>query len=155
VTTARTLHHVARPEVVVAEADRVLRPGGTLLVVDQLAPGDPMAAIELNRFERARDPSTTRVLADVDLRGLFDSNNLVLRRAEIIRERRISTASRPRGLHGRGARAGARVLAPPGTRERLSTAGTCAREAGLWLAESCLKPGSSRIGFGSPVLPLA
>jgi len=88
VTTARTLHHVARPEVVVAEADRVLRPGGTLLVVDQLAPGDPIAAIELNRFERARDPSTTRVLADVDLRGLFDSNNLVLRHAEIVRERR-------------------------------------------------------------------
>jgi ubiquinone/menaquinone biosynthesis C-methylase UbiE len=88
VTTARTLHHVARPEVVVAEADRVLRPGGTLLVVDQLAPGDPIAAIELNRFERARDPSTTRVLADVDLRGLFDSNNFVLRHAEIVRERR-------------------------------------------------------------------
>jgi ubiquinone/menaquinone biosynthesis C-methylase UbiE len=88
VTTARTLHHVARPEVVVAEADRVLRAGGTMLVVDQLAPGDPLAAIELNRFERARDPSTTRVLADVDLRGLFDSNNLVLRRAEIVRERR-------------------------------------------------------------------
>jgi ubiquinone/menaquinone biosynthesis C-methylase UbiE len=88
VTTARTLHHVARPEVVVAEADRVLRPGGTLLVVDQLAPGDPIAAIELNRFERARDPSTTRVLADVDLRGLFDSNNLVLRHAEVVRERR-------------------------------------------------------------------
>jgi ubiquinone/menaquinone biosynthesis C-methylase UbiE len=88
VTTARTLHHVARPEVVVAEADRVLRPGGTMLVVDQLAPGDPLAAIELNRFERARDPSTTRVLADVDLRGLFDSNNLVLRHSEIVRERR-------------------------------------------------------------------
>lgn len=88
VTTARTLHHVARPEVVLAEADRVLRPGGTMLVVDQLAPGDPIAAIELNRFERARDPSTTRVLADVDLRGLFDSNNLVLRRAEIVRESR-------------------------------------------------------------------
>ena len=88
VTTARTLHHVARPEVVVAEAERVLRPGGTMLVVDQLAPGDPIAAIELNRFEHARDPSTTRVLADVDLRGLFDSNNLVLRRAELARERR-------------------------------------------------------------------
>ena len=88
VTTARTLHHVERPELVVAEVVRVLRPGGVLLVVDQLAPIDPMAAIELNRFERTRDPSTTRVLADVDLRGLFDANNLVLRRAEIVRESR-------------------------------------------------------------------
>ena len=88
VCTARTLHHVARPELVIAEMSRVLRPGGTMLVVDQLAPGDPLAAIELNRFERARDPSTTRVLADVDLRGLFDANNLVLGHAEVVREQR-------------------------------------------------------------------
>jgi ubiquinone/menaquinone biosynthesis C-methylase UbiE len=88
VTTARTLHHVARPELVIAEAVRVLRPGGTLLVVDQLAPVDPIAAIALNQFERARDPSTTRVLADVDLRSLFEANNLVLQRSEIIREPR-------------------------------------------------------------------
>jgi ubiquinone/menaquinone biosynthesis C-methylase UbiE len=88
VTTARTLHHTARPELVLAEMTRVLRPGGTMVVVDQLAPGDPLAAIELNRFERARDPSTTRVLADVDLRGLFDANSLVLRRAETVSELR-------------------------------------------------------------------
>jgi ubiquinone/menaquinone biosynthesis C-methylase UbiE len=88
VCTARTLHHVARPEVVLAEMTRVLRPGGTMLVVDQLAPVDPLAAIELNRFEEARDPSTTRILADVDLRGLFDSNGLVLRRSETVVEER-------------------------------------------------------------------
>ena len=88
VTTGRTLHHVPRPEVVLAEATRVLRPDGAMLVVDQLAPIDPMAAIELNRFERTRDPSTTRVLADVDLRGLFEANSLVVRRSEIVREPR-------------------------------------------------------------------
>jgi len=88
VCTARTLHHVPRPELVLAEMNRVLRPGGTMLVVDQLAPVDSLAAIELNRFERARDPSTTRILADVDLRGLFDANGLVLRHAEIVREER-------------------------------------------------------------------
>ena len=88
VCTARTLHHVPRPELVLAEMTRVLRPGGTMLVVDQLAPVDPLAAIELNRFEVARDPSTTRILADVDLRGLFDSNGLVLRRSESVVEER-------------------------------------------------------------------
>jgi ubiquinone/menaquinone biosynthesis C-methylase UbiE len=88
VATARTLHHVPRPELVLAEMTRVLRVGGTMLVVDQLAPGDPLAAIELNTFERTRDPSTTRVLADVDLRGLFDANNLVLQHAEVVREDR-------------------------------------------------------------------
>ncbi len=86
--TARMLHHVPRPELVLAELNRVLRPGGTMLVVDQLAPIDSLAAIELNRFERARDPSTTRILADVDLRGLFESNGLVLSRSETVRETR-------------------------------------------------------------------
>ena len=86
VCSARTFHHVPRPELVLAEMNRVLRPGGTMLVVDQLAPVDPLAAIELNRFEHARDPSTTRILADVDLRGLFDSNTLVLQRAEVVTE---------------------------------------------------------------------
>ena len=82
------LHHVARPELVLAEMSRVLRPGGTMLVVDELAPGDPLAAIERNSFERVSDPSTTRILADVDFRGLFDANNLVLGRAEVVREQR-------------------------------------------------------------------
>ena len=88
VCTSRTLHHVARPELVIAELDRVLRPGGTMLVIDQLAPVDPLAAIELNEFERARDPSTTRILADVDLRSLFDANGLVLRSSEVVHENR-------------------------------------------------------------------
>ncbi|HUZ82665.1 MAG TPA: class I SAM-dependent methyltransferase [Gaiellaceae bacterium] len=86
--TLRTLHHTRRPELLVAELTRVTRPGGTILVVDQLAPNDPIASFELTRFEHARDPSTTRLLADVDLRGLFDSNNLVLRREEVVREPR-------------------------------------------------------------------
>jgi ubiquinone/menaquinone biosynthesis C-methylase UbiE len=112
VATARTLHHVSRPELVLAEANRVLRPGGTMLVVDQLAPVDPLAAIELNRFERARDPSTTRVLADVDLRGLFDANNLVLRSSSIVRETRdLEHYLDLAGCHGED-RERARALAP-------------------------------------------
>jgi SAM-dependent methyltransferase len=84
----RTLHHTRRPELLVAELVRVTRPGGTILVADQVAPSDPLASFELTRFEQARDPSTTRLLADADLRGLFDSNNLVLRRELVTRERR-------------------------------------------------------------------
>jgi len=112
VCTARTLHHMARPEVVLAEMTRVLRPGGTMLVVDQLAPVDPLAAIELNRFEVARDPSTTRILADVDLRGIFDSNGLVLRRSEsIVEERDLERYLDLAGCHG-DERERARALAP-------------------------------------------
>ncbi len=84
----RSLHHIVRPELAVAELARVTRLGGRVLVVDQLAPVDPAAAAQLNAFERARDSSTTRVLADVDLRGLFESNGLVLVRDEYEREPR-------------------------------------------------------------------
>ena len=112
VATARTLHHVQRPELVLAEMRRVLRPGGTMLVVDQLAPGDPLAAIELNRFERARDESTTRILADVDLRGLFDSNGLILRRFEAVAiERELEPYLDLAGCEG-AERERARALAP-------------------------------------------
>jgi GAF domain-containing protein len=72
----------------VAELARMTRHGGTILVADQLAPVDPLAAFELNRFERARDPSTTRLLSDADLRALFDANSLVLRRERVFREPR-------------------------------------------------------------------
>jgi ubiquinone/menaquinone biosynthesis C-methylase UbiE len=83
-----TLHHVSRPELAVAELTRVTRPGGTLLVVDQIAPVDPLAALELNRFERARDPTHARTLSDADQRALFDANNLIVRRADFDNQRR-------------------------------------------------------------------
>ncbi len=81
--TLRTLHHVPRPELVLAELVRVTRPGGRLLVVDQIAPVDPLAALAVDRFERARDPGHTRLLQDIDLRQLFEANGLVL-----VRDRR-------------------------------------------------------------------
>jgi ubiquinone/menaquinone biosynthesis C-methylase UbiE len=88
VTCVRTLHHVRRPEVVIAELVRVTRLGGRLLVVDQLAPVEPLEALELDRFERARDPSHNRLLMDGDLRAMFEMNGLVTLANETERERR-------------------------------------------------------------------
>ncbi len=75
--TRHTLHHVARPERVVAELARVTRRGGRVLVVDQLAPDDPAAAAALHEFEHMRDPSHAGLLSDAELRGLFAANGLV------------------------------------------------------------------------------
>jgi len=110
----RVLHHVNRPELVVAELARVTVMNGTILVVDQLAPVDPLEAVELTRFEHARDPSTTRVLSDADLRGLFDSNGLRLRHSDVTRERRdLDSYLDLAGCEGHDRRR-ARGLAPRG-----------------------------------------
>jgi ubiquinone/menaquinone biosynthesis C-methylase UbiE len=112
--TLRTLHHTARPELVVAELARVTRPGGYMLVVDQIAPADPLVAIELDRFERARDPSHTRALPDGDVRALFEANGLVLRRSRVESERReLDRYLDLAGCEGE-ARAQARSLSPGG-----------------------------------------
>jgi SAM-dependent methyltransferase len=79
----RTIHHIARPELAIAELVRVTRPGGRVLVNDQIAPVDPLAALDLDRFERARDPSHARTLPDIDFRHFFEANGLVLLRAQV------------------------------------------------------------------------
>jgi SAM-dependent methyltransferase len=84
----RTLHHVSRPELALAELARVAKPGGRVFVDDQIAPVDPLAAFELDRFERRRDPSHHRTLSDGDFRDLFAANGLVLVRSKRFTHRR-------------------------------------------------------------------
>ena len=88
VCTRRTFHHILHPERVVGEMARVTRPGGRIFVDDQIAPVDPLAALELDRFERTRDPSHTRTLPDVDFRQLFEANGLVLLQTHYHTQRR-------------------------------------------------------------------
>ncbi|HWJ30941.1 MAG TPA: class I SAM-dependent methyltransferase [Gaiellaceae bacterium] len=112
--TRRTLHHIARPERVVAELARVTAGGGRVFVDDQIAPADPLAALELDRFERARDPSHTRTLPDIDFRHLFEANELILLQTRFQTHRRelgyyLSLA----GCEGEAAER-ARALSPGG-----------------------------------------
>jgi ubiquinone/menaquinone biosynthesis C-methylase UbiE len=86
--TLRTLHHIVNPERALAELVRVTRRNGRLLVIDQLAPLDPLRALEIDRFERLRDRSHTRTLSDQDVRMLLDMNGLTLLRQEIVPEER-------------------------------------------------------------------
>jgi SAM-dependent methyltransferase len=82
----RLLHHVRRPELAVSELVRVTRPGGRLLIADQLGSVDPLRSLEMDRFERLRDPSHQRLLPDADIHGFLDANDLVLLSHEVTRE---------------------------------------------------------------------
>ena len=83
----RLFHHVRRPELAVSELARVTRPGGRVLVADHLGSIDPLRSLEMDRFERLRDPSHQRLLPDADIRGFLDANDLVLLTQEVTRER--------------------------------------------------------------------
>jgi ubiquinone/menaquinone biosynthesis C-methylase UbiE len=117
VGTLRTLHHVRRPELAVAEIARVARLGGRVLVVDQLAPLDPLDALAVDRFERARDPDHQRLLSDQDLRHLFEANRLVLVRERRRTERRQLAAYLDHAACEGEAREAALALAPHGPDE--------------------------------------
>ncbi len=88
---SRVLHHVHRPEMVVASLARAVRFGGNVLVIDQIAPADPLLAVEVDRFERARDPEHQRLLPDIDLRALLEANGLVVVRTKVTEEQRNLT----------------------------------------------------------------
>ncbi len=84
----RVLHHAHRPELVVSELARVTRPGGRILLVDQIGAVDPVVSAETDHFEQARDPSHTRLLPDQDIRGFLDANDLDVLTNEIAPEQR-------------------------------------------------------------------
>jgi ubiquinone/menaquinone biosynthesis C-methylase UbiE len=112
--TRRTLHHIARPELAIAELARVTVSGGRVFVDDQIAPVDPLDALELDRFERARDPSHTRTLPDIDFRHLFEANDLVLLQEDVQTHRReLDYYLDLAGCEGE-ARERARALSPGG-----------------------------------------
>ncbi|MGA9761523.1 MAG: methyltransferase domain-containing protein [Gaiellaceae bacterium] len=88
VGTFRTLHHLDRPEQAFKELVRVTRPGGRLLIIDQIAPPDHRLAREADVFERVRDASHARTLSDRELHELFEENGLSQIRQEIVESER-------------------------------------------------------------------
>lgn len=75
-------HHFPDPAAFVAEGARVLKDGGMIAVIDNVAPDDEGDARWINDFERQRDPSHVRCLSVAQWRELFVRNGLAVVRCE-------------------------------------------------------------------------
>ena len=71
VTCRLASHHFPDVFRFVRECERVLKPGGMLLVQDQIAPDDERAARFIDSFERLRDPSHSCLYNEYEWRGHF------------------------------------------------------------------------------------
>lgn len=80
-------HHFPEPGRFVAEAARVARPGGVVLVQDQVVPDDEGASEAVNGFERLRDPSHLRALTQAEWVAHFERAGLEVRHTEVVVKR--------------------------------------------------------------------
>lgn len=71
-------HHFPEVAAFVRECARIARPGGVVAVVDQLSPGDPLAARYINAFERLRDPSHQWAYNAGEWHGFFSGAGLAV-----------------------------------------------------------------------------
>lgn len=69
-------HHFPRPELFVKEASRVLKPGGTFVLIDNVSPENRELADFHNTFEALRDESHVRCLTIPEWRRLFAQEGL-------------------------------------------------------------------------------
>lgn len=88
VTCQCAIHHMARPEPVLKEMARVMKPEARLAIVDTLAPESDAKFELFNRIESLRDPSHTHAVRWTRFRALFDENHLKLVDEKIRRRER-------------------------------------------------------------------
>lgn len=96
VTCRMAAHHFPQIPRFMAEVARVLRPGGLLVVVDNLVPGSKLrgkkgrvqreAGRYVNAFERLRDPSHQQCLSIHDWRDAFFAAGFVIEHEEVVRK---------------------------------------------------------------------
>jgi ubiquinone/menaquinone biosynthesis C-methylase UbiE len=82
-------HHFLQVRRFVAEAARVLRPSGSLMIVDTTVPdGQPEVDAWHNEAEALRDPSHVRSYSPAEWREFLESAGLTVERLETLKEHR-------------------------------------------------------------------
>ncbi|MGA2985285.1 MAG: class I SAM-dependent methyltransferase [Terriglobia bacterium] len=104
-----SFHHMPKPQVVLREMVRVVKPEGRLLIIDPLAPESDSKFEIYNRIEILRDPSHTLTVRLTEFLRLFDEEGLEILRQSLRRRQRSFNNWMLRGGH------------PPGTKRYLET----------------------------------
>jgi ubiquinone/menaquinone biosynthesis C-methylase UbiE len=76
VTCRIAAHHFPNPHLFLHEASRVLKPGGKLVLIDNVAPSDEALNQFMNTFEAMRDTSHVRCLTVLEWQGLAEKAGL-------------------------------------------------------------------------------
>ena len=77
VVSRLAFHHFEDPADVLHEMVRACKRGGTVAVIDLMAPVEAELAEVYNRYERKRDPSHTRALSEAEMTALLRNAGLV------------------------------------------------------------------------------
>ena len=80
-------HHFADVQKAIDEMARVLKPGGKLIYIDNIAPEEPPEAKRYNDFEKMRDPSHLRCDSLPVLVEMIENAGLAILHTETIRKR--------------------------------------------------------------------
>ncbi len=143
VVTRLAVHHFADPQRAIGEMFRVLRRGGTAVVVDIVSSPDPAESNLQNAIERLRDPSHVRMLPAAELDACMTKAGF-----EGIEQADVGQGPRVRGMDGDRERPHAsralcapsfarwpKPVAPPEWGSRSGTAGSCSFTAGVCSAQ--------------------
>lgn len=86
VTCRIAAHHFPNPHLFLHEAARVLKPGGKLVLIDNVAPDDDALGQFMNTFEAMRDTSHVRCLSVLEWQSLAEKAGLQVEKSEMNRK---------------------------------------------------------------------
>ncbi len=78
ITCRVALHHFPHQAAAIADWARCLKPGGRLVLVDNIGPDDPAANAYINAFEKSRDPSHGRLYPQSEVAEFLERAGLLV-----------------------------------------------------------------------------